>query len=427
MKTKFLAPGLLALSWLVLRPASAADRPISFQEAYQLAIKTSETYAQQADTTAAALARIDELKGSVLPHIYLLASELLQENPHLSGSLSSISQSSLPQAQLQLTQPLFSGFRDLLALKAGKAHHRSAAYDEARAKSLLYQGVGQAYLDVWRIQREIKIRRQLVTDTLERISQLGRFIKIGRSRTSEVIAARSQLAQTEAQVEIALGEELGYEQILQFLTGLNDHLVPQDLPLPGLEPLDLFLAMTVNRSDVLAREEDVNVARFGEEITRRQRFPTIGLTADYYFKRTGIQENIHYDALFSASFPIFDSGLTTAQVRESEAGRHSTEEALTLARRSAERDVRTAYENLRWTLSALKAFDKAVDLAGKNVKAQAHDYRLSLVTNLDVLDSLTSLASSQLVRSQTQEQAILAHIQLLVASGGPDTPEKSGR
>ena len=64
-----------------------------------------------------------------------------------------------------------------------------------RAESLVYQDVAQAYLNLLTLQNEISIRQAIAKSTGDRIGQLEHWVRIGRSRESEVLAAKSQLAQ----------------------------------------------------------------------------------------------------------------------------------------------------------------------------------------------------------------------------------------
>lgn len=416
------------LSALLAHPAAGAAvqppadstgtlRPITLEEAFSLSLKRSEQLAQDVESYNEALARVDELRGEILPHVNLLASEQLQENPH--SGVASLDKTSYPLAQIQATQPLFSGFREFLAFKSGKRQAESLQLTEKRAESLLYQDVAQAYLNLAQQQREIEIREGIVSATQDRIDQLARWVRIGRSRQSELLAARAQLAEAVAQVEIAKGLADTAQEALKFLTGLPDDLAPQPLPEPSLSPIQPYLDAAARRDDVEAAQKSFEAAKLNTSVVARQRWPTIGVTGDYYLKRNGFQQNTHYDAVFGLTMPLFAGGQITAQTHEAQAAQRSSAQGLSLARRAAERDVRSAYRSLKAQLSAVDALTRAADLAERNLEAQSEDYKLSLVTNLEVLDSLNTLQSTRLQLNAARHQAWLAGIQLAVAAGGP--------
>ncbi len=58
-------------------------------------------------------------------------------------------------------------------------------------------------------------------------------------------------------------------------------------------------------------------------------------------------------------------------------------------------------------------------LAKANAKAQAEDYRHGLVTNIDVLTSLTAVQATELRLDQARLQAFDDGVRLEVAAGGP--------
>lgn len=400
--------------------AAAAPRPITLAEAYALALKRSEALAQSQEAVKEALARVDELKSDVMPHFGFIANHTFQENPH--SGISSIDKTSIPNYYLQATQPIFSGFREFLAFKSGRKTAESLQLTEKRAESLLYRDVAQAYFNVQQVQSDIQVRGEVLKATADRIAQLEHWVGIGRSRGSEVLAARSLLAQTQAQVELSNGSERVAQEVLRFLTGLDTDLAPQPVPPPVLQPLEPFLAAAGARDDVQASERALEAARLNTSVVARQRWGSLGVTGDYYLKRLGFSGNTHYDAIFGLTVPIWDGGVISAQTREAKARERSSEQAVSAAKRAAQRDARSAYMNLQWALSAMNALEKADELAAENVKAQEHDYKLSLVTNLEVLDSLNTMQTTRLQLDAARNQAAFARAQLEVAAGGPQRP-----
>ncbi|MBI4055975.1 MAG: TolC family protein [Elusimicrobia bacterium] len=397
----------------------AEGRSISLDEAYQLALKRSETLAQQKEAVAQIQARIDELWGSIKPRFSLTGSQQWQDEAESSG-FSSFTQTSRPQAAITGHQPLFSGFREYLAVKGARAQRESAELSLARAEQLLYQDVARSYLDLLGIHQEIATREAQVKITQNRIRELNSRERLGRSRKSEVLAVESQWAQTEAQLEESRGREKIFQAMLQFLTGVQENLVPQEVAIPSVENLSSFLERAHQRPDVESKRKELASSGLLTRIQKRQWWPSIALDGNYYLKRpAGFQESIKWDATVSAQMPLYWGGSVRAEVRGAEAGERSAQEALSLAERRAELEVRSAYSDLESSLSIVKALEKALNLAEANAKAQAEDYRLGLVTNLDVLGSLSTLQDTRLKLDQAKLAAYLARLQLEVAAGGP--------
>jgi outer membrane protein len=410
---------LLALSLLAALPAAAqesATRTITLPEAYALTLARSEALAQSDEAVKEALARVDEIRGAILPRLTFNASENFQQNPR--SGVASIDQTHFRLATLTLTQPIFSGFREFLAFKRGRRQAESLALTRRRAEALLYQDTAQAFYALHQVQNEISIRRSIIHATADRVEQLQDWARIGRSRDSEVLAVRSQLAQSLAQVALATAQENSAQELLRFLTGLDVRFAPLPADLPPAAPLEPFLVKAGARDDVEARRKDAEAARLFVGVESRQRWPVIGVTGNYYvLKRNGFSSNTRYDGAIGLSLPIFAGGQITAQVKEAEAAARSAGQALSAAERAARREVRTAHGQWLGSLAAVEALEKAAELAEANLKAQEKDYKLSLVNNLQVLDSINALQSTRLQLNAARQQAVVARAQLAAASG----------
>jgi outer membrane protein len=416
------------LAVLVLLPSFAraastdtpVGRPITLSQAYGLALARSEELSQRRHGVEELEQRIRELWSNVKPRLALTGTQTWQDTPgETGGASSSFTQTSRPQAAVTLHQPLFSGLREFLALKATRAQDEAAQLQLKRAQELLYQDVAAAYVNLLSLHLEMRSRQALIDLTEDRIKELRSRERIGRSRESEVLAAQSQQAQAVSDLEAARGQERTAQAILRFLTGLEEDLFPADLPVPGPELLQPFLDRARRRADVSARLKDVDASRSSVSVQSRQRLPTVSFDGNYYLKRpTGFSEHIRWDAILSASLPLYYGGAISAQTGQAKARLASAEDALSLALRAAERDVRQTHSSLDSSLSVVAALERALTLADANAKAQTADYRLGLVTNLDVISALNTALETRLRRDRAKLQAALARVQLEVAAGG---------
>jgi len=91
--------------------------------------------------------------------------------------------------------------------------------------------------------------------------------------------------------------------------------------------------------------------------------------------------------------------------------------ALTLSRRTAFDDVREAYKSLVASISETDAYQKAVDAYQADYDAVLHDYKLNLTTNLQLLQTMTSLETTQISYIKAKYQTLYDQIWLKVATG----------
>ena len=399
-------------------------RPITLPEAYAVALKRSEKIAQDREALAELNARIDEIWSAVKPRISFFATEQVQDTPpNASGIASSFSQRYRPQAGFSAHQPLFSGFREFLAAKSAAAQSDASRLDLRRAEQRLYADVASTYFDLLSIEKEIATRLDIADLTTGRIKELKQRERVGRSRTSEVLAAEAQLSQLESDVASAKGRERVAQFNLRFITGLAGDLLPAEVAVATPAELSDYLRRVETRPDLEARRRDVDSARFNVDVYRRQNWPTLAADGNYYLKRPdGFQKDIKWDAMLSLSLPLYFGGVIGAQTEQARARSRSADLAFGLAKRRADTEVRSTFEDLQSMRAIVAALERSLELARKNADAQAKDYRLGLVTNLDVLNALNAVQTTRLALENARLNAAEAVSKLEVASGGPETP-----
>lgn len=399
-------------------PAQSA-RPLGLEEAYRLALARSEQVAIAGAGYEEALARAAQIWSNALPRVALMGSEALQHVPQ--GVSNQFLQPNREQGWVNARQPLFSGFREYLAHRSAKDTSRSAERLVERAKQLLYQDVARAFLDLLAAQDEIGIRESLVGITRERVRDLREFRRVGRARASELLAAESQLAQNLAQLEQSRAHEQVAQFRLGFLTGLEVGVSARPLPPAALPPgLDGLLESARRRPDVDSRRLDVEAAELNMKVAARQRWPSISADANYYFRRPpSFTSEVTWDATITGSLPLFSGGETRAQVRERRAQLESRRQALSSSARGAQLEARSAHQDLLSSVSVVAALEKAAQLAQDNARAQAEDYRLGQVNNLDVIGALSTQQQTRLALSAARLDAQWARVRLEVAAGAP--------
>lgn len=421
MRALLLAAVLLPLSAAAqtVSTAPATGRVLSLPEAYKLALARSEQIAVSGATVEETLAKADELWSHVLPRLSVMGTETFQDVPK--GQSGLFLQHQREQGWVNLHQPLFSGFREYIAFRAAKDLGRASELRLERAKHLLYQDVARAYLDLLEAQDAIRIRAALVDITNGRVKDLKEFRKLGRARASELLAAESNVAQQVAQLESARAAEQVAQFKLSFLTGVEERLAPQDVTVPIEAPaLDAVVARSRARPDVEARRAERASSEASISVYSRARWPTISADGNYYFKRPpSFTSDVRWDATITGQLPLYTGGEIKSQVRQMEARFKAADAALSESLRTAELEAKSAHQELVSSRSVVTALDAAAKLAEDNAKAQAEDYRLGQVTNLDVLGSLNTLQQTRLQQEQARIDAYWSRVRLEVAAGVP--------
>lgn len=406
---------ILIASLLALLPGSlpaqefstATMRPISLGEAYELALAKSELLAQQGEGIKQLEAAERLITAAFRPTFDINASEYKQQNSaavtkgYLSGSYS-----------------VFSGMRDYISQKAAAARTGAAKLDLSRARQQLYLGVAQAYLNLLAAQREVLIRREQLGVTGKRIAELEARVDIGRSRKSEAVAVKTQLAQDKASYLNAAAAERRAQQALMFLTGLDKDLAPDWTPLRRGAALETYLAAALLRPDLAASSKALEASGYLLDLQDRNLWPTVTVSANYYVLRRPTPDPVNrWDGTLALNIPLYNGGAAQAGRQSAYAAKRASELAVQLARRQALTEVRSAYEEFKYSALQTASLEEALALASDNERYQEEDYKMGLVTNLDVLSALNTVQQTRLALSQARVQQTWTLIKLESAAG----------
>lgn len=126
-------------------------------------------------------------------------------------------------------------------------------------------------------------------------------------------------------------------------------------------------------------------------------------TRDYYFS-------------LGAEMPIFGGDITFAKVREANSIKRQADLNLSQTMRFARQDVIDSFQIWESSKIEIEAYRKALASAEENYRVVTGEYRLNLVTILDVLTTLTALQSAKEDYERAQLQFKLNRIKLGIAA-----------
>ncbi len=393
---------------------------ITLPECYQKARQISETIGISAENTRLVQAQYRSKIGAVLPHIDWIKTQFYQEKlqNNETGVGGSALKSTQPESYFQLVQPIYAGFRDWAVAAVIKSQERQAKLNERAADLQVLSDVAVAFYAAFTLQDQLAVLKEIRNLNKNQVDQLDHWVNIGRSRPSELLSAQTQLASLDAQMEDTQRSLAESRHVLFFLTG-----VPADVPLVDstFPPLTLSADEALNRAgkrpEILSAEESVHQADLGVRYARGAHYPTLGVLGRYYTERVGFLSDVRWDATFTLDVPLYEGGSTQADVRAARSQQLIAQLTLARLKRDVERDVRTAYDDLTHAASEFQAYEKAVQLANKNYEVQQKEYRLGVISNLDLLHLLTDM---QNVRGQwlvSRATARLNDIRLRIAMG----------
>ncbi len=405
----------LLISLLMGKMASAAvakSDGYDLNELFEASLKRSETIGIQTELVNQAEEKYSQAKSAFFPTISATGIYLMQQSP--SSSASTFSPAEQTTAKVGIAQPLFRGMAEYASLSQQNLQVTAQISAKRQAAAELYASVVSNYYSILSMEQILKDFQEEIAVYEKRISDLNARIKIGRSKVSEALTVRSALDTLAAQAEEAKGQLSAAREAFAFLTGLDRNAIVKETEKLEIKPdtLDNYLKRIEDRPDVKAAKDTLEAVEKGVEIARAGHFPSLSLAGNYYFKRPGISQDQNWDASITATLPIFAGGLVNAQVRQAAAATRQSDLTLAQARRLADQEIRTGYSNLQSGMSRVKLLERATQTAYENYQAQIKDYKLGLVTNLDVLQAITSWHESLRALDTLKFQAKLDFVKL---------------
>lgn len=414
----FIAWGLALGASFNVRAANADEPPLvelSLKQAYQLALERSETVAIQAQVIKEAEGRFYERMSVFMPKVAFVDTEKHQGEGSRSSDTANLTY--IPQREFTFTQPLFSGFKEF-AMGASKAEKKQRRLQLARAKQLLFTDVADAFYLLKSYQEDMAALEGINKALQDYSAELVRRQKLGRSRNSEVGSAQARLFQNEALTASVRSQLQIARQLMEFLVGQKiASLANEDLVIAEVSSLETYTVKASLRPDVQAAEAAWEAARKNIIIARAGYFPNVDLVANRYVKRVGASSGVNWDATININVPIFDGGEAYGLTKQAKAQAEEARLQYSLTKRQAQLEIENAYTRLIENQNQTSAYKKAVDAAQENYEAQTSDYKNSLVSNLEVLQSLQDLDTIRRSYVAIKAQAQQAYWALKVATG----------
>jgi outer membrane protein len=424
-----LAAGFLTAIMSTAGPAVAADA-LTLDDYFAAALKRSEAVATQGELIRQAEERYKQANAALYPTVNGVASYTRQDPIPAGESSTANFPNRQTLAKVTATQPLFRGLRDFAALRQNQALVSAQNDDYQSARIQLFKDVVQNFYIVLSIEQDLRNLDAEIRLDLDREKELNARVRIGRSRIGEVLTVQSAISTLRAQVQQLQGQLGVARQAFAFLSGLDPATPLRDTEtLPAsVEPVDEYLARLALRPDVKANRQRLTAAQENVSVARGAKLPSVDLNANRYLNRTGSLRDSEWDVGVALTVPIYSGGLLQSQVSQAVSQQTQAELALSQVRRQAEQEIRSVHESVVYDQSQLAALEKATEAARKNYEAQRHDYRLGLVTNLDVLQALTAYQENRRALDRARFTAKSDYLTLQAAAvRRPAPPEEPVR
>jgi outer membrane protein len=426
--------------------AAAEKKELSLFDAYALAVQKTERMAIEGESSIQAQERKLQAIESFLPYFSIRANLALplRDARYVSLARSAVS--------LYLRQPIITGLKEVSQIKSAWSEGRIREYQLNQGAHQLLMDVGIAYYSVLLAERDLKNNEELIELHNKTLAELRRRVGIGRSRQSEILRTSAQINALQARIKSLRTARDHARLVLATLIGIEADYALADSPGPGdpVFSVEDTQRLIDNRWDVKAAKELVEFARAGVigaygahlpsvyfegsyiiaqdkqpyKVDRGKQWLQMGLSSANPLSAIASRElnngvpkdSRNYYFSFGAELPIFGGDITFAKVREANSVKRQADLNYKQLLRVARQDITDSLQVWESSRIELEAYRKALTYAEENNRVVAGEYRLNLVTILDVLTALTSLQSARYDYERSLLQLKLNRIRLGIAT-----------
>ncbi|MFA6236329.1 MAG: TolC family protein [Bacteriovorax sp.] len=408
MKERFLNCLVLLAQTLYFNDCFA----ITLKESFESALRTNQSENINQSVINQTVEQTKQNKANYLPKLSARGTYFKQDNVNVDQKTYG----------LNLAHTLYRGGRDSYLVDTAEKNTTIAENQKIADQLDLYLSVIQAYYNYFLNLNDYKNLELLKKQSMERVEETRKRVQVGRSRKGELLQAEAQLAGADAQLFNGLGLVKESEERFYILTGLDktNNSFSEVIQVPsGNKNLQFYLDEAFQRSDVKNRQLLVEQADIEISSSKSQYLPTLDLASNYYFneRNSSSFRDSKWDVGLTLNIPLFEGGTTSSQVRESVQKKEEAIYTLSDYKRSVQIDITSKYEIFHRFLDQVKAFDLALDKAKNSYDVAIGDYRLGLISNLDLLSSLNLYLDSKRNSEKTKIQAMM-NLKILEASSG---------
>ena len=368
-------------------------------------------------------------KSEFLPTVTLLGSKSQENTKKLtdrSGTNSAITDVDPESQSIIIEQKIFQGFAGLAGIEKSKIGLNLADAKLLKTEQeILYKAV-EAYSGLIFADEKLKINQNNVNLLERQVETDQARIERGQITLADLAQSESSLAGAQAKFIQARNEavtaKLVYEKIIGPINSLG--ILDKKSDLNFEIPIDLDTAIKISKISnpnlIISKleyeqsEKDITIAR--SDISP-------SATLSFNSSRTDdvsstIDERDKETLKATISWPIFNGGKNTAQLKKSKNLKNRKKLLYDNAMKTNQTDVASAWSSLqssRSLLNSVKSQVKAAEIANEGITVE---YESGLGrTTLDVIQSNSILLSSKISLSDSERNYLLSQFRLLQSIG----------
>jgi len=370
-------------------------KSLSLNELFMAAKNNIETLKKSESQLTQSLERKKQARGALLPSLRFVANETRIDAPKLGMINKAFVLTRQYSTALRLEQPLLRG-GSLAALQLTEEDYLLQKFLKNFEEKSLYQLVLRNYFDFLKAKNDLESLQELERLSAKREKEIKHLTTLGRARKAELIQAEAQTLNTKASLHEALSYFQKVKENLVFLSGMDfDEVTGYENKNLEIKSFSHFQDKLKETPETLAKNQEVRMAEEQIKIVKGGHYPNVDFFSNYYFDRTGILQTSEWDFGVMVSFPLFQGGVVQSRIKEAVEAKKTAQISKHELDRTLGRDLRILFQSFQESLEQIRFLKEAAKKAEESYGLNLKDYRLGLVTNLEVLQSLNLYIDSK--------------------------------
>jgi outer membrane protein len=345
-------------------------------------------------------------------------------------------------ASVQLSVPIYQGGRVRNAIHAADARVTGGQASLRSTEGQVFVDAASAYMDVLRDRAIVELNGNNVKVLETNLESTSDQFQAGTLTRTDVAQSQARLEDGRAQLTTARSNLTNSEENYRRVIGTMAGAIDPPPPLPTLPDTADHAEDTAigNSPDIVAAVAAVKAAHFDTQTARASRMPIVSGTAgtNYYrfsgFANSGLGAGAGTQAgvgsggstVFSGTasqagvtltVPLYQGGLSGAQVRQAQDFESAAIESETATERQVVANVRAAFSTYQAALGVIRSSEEALKANTLALEGVQAEQTAGLRQVLDVLNAEQEKLQSQVNLVSAQHDAYVAGFQLLNAMG----------
>lgn len=394
--------------WMTLAPAQEPSEPavrrLTLREAMALAFDRNLALAQARIEVPAAEANRRLYRSAVLPHLSVNGS-VVRNSAEVSFGPPDDVRTILPllswDVRVNVSQPIFAGFRDLKAYRQSKLGIDSAREGVRFASDQVLLEASRQFLLALQAEALIDVEGRNLELARRRREQATALYEAGETTQVDVLRAEADIKAAERQVVAAERSREVAVSELRIALALDENLalvapVGEDraVPLVPAEPELLSQAIRA-RPEMRQAEYSIESAKLEVEKQRGAYYPVVTADAGYVRQATTFPRQSYGFGAVRATVPIYQGGEVAARVAIAEEREKQANLVLEETRRVVREDVRIALFDLGASRTNLALAQEQLRAAEAEYAQTSELYQNQELTSLDLQTSEAALTAAR--------------------------------